>query len=694
MSDLFSMGGGLGTTILGLGAVGLLVMLALGGLALTRRRIPLAAFVVAPLFVCAVGAIAALFSAGSSLSTLSNTAPDQIVAAASQGAYDALQTDWFSRWVGAFLFGVGAWAAGIGAFFAGPWARWTPVAAIAAGVLTLVGAGTISAYANNYGIDGSTLIALLVFSGFGVAFAALRRAEYEEAHRVASMRFASAMCMLLAMSYGSRAVTQGVRMETFGPGGIAHEAESLAAALMMWGDIATPAIAISWIAFSFAILVAFAGLYYELGDVVEKWTLVDVGATLVLLGGLGLVSTVENWRIDDLEAVETSAPAVALFNELSTDLPPALLELEEETIPVRPADGGFGDVLLYKATGPKVEGQPAPEKKWFRVNKWNGTSWEDDNTLLESINDPSLLRPLLVTETATEAAKLAEPLEKWKDKTGLLLMRADEVKAETVVPEELMHLQTTFLPLELDDDKKLDEQLWGIAGETEAYVGAAPWFGPEEDSIPVSYMSAALAETEAPGLQVVITKTSTVKDVIRSCLPTLFDPIIDEDGIYAEVVDVEPAEAWCRISVGTYDEVVKEAMEAREPLETDRVSASIGAIPAVAAKAIGADHIKARLPYELAAIEHCVNTAEEEGEEVVGVMSLTLSVSRRGRISTKLNERSANENDMVWRCVRGRMEYVRFEVDEEAWPEPGDEEASAPPPQEIPMTLTVREQAS
>lgn len=210
MTDLMNVGGGLGTAIFGLGAVGLLVMLGLGGLALMKRRVPLAALVLVPVLVCAVGSLGAWFSASGSLGTISNTDPTQIVATASQGAYDAIQVDWLSRWVAAFLFGVGAWAAGLGAFMAGPWARFTPMAAIGSAILTLAGAGVIGAYGNQFGIENTPLIALLLFSGFGVAFSSLRRALYEDSHRVAAMRFASAMCMLLAISYGSRAVVQEV----------------------------------------------------------------------------------------------------------------------------------------------------------------------------------------------------------------------------------------------------------------------------------------------------------------------------------------------------------------------------------------------------------------------------------------------------------------------------------------------------
>ena len=673
MSDLGSIGGGLGMVILGLGVLGLVVMLGLGGVALTRRRVPLAALVLVPVGICGVGAIGAWFSAYTSLAGLENAAADTLVESASLGAFEAIRTDWFSRWVAAFLFGVGAWAAGIGAFFAGPWPRWTPMSAVGAALLTLVGAGTISAFAGQYSLNVNVtpLIALLLFSGFGVAFAGLRRAMYEDAHRVAAMRFASAMCMLLAISYGSRALTQEVQMNAFGPGGIASEAESLSAAILMWGDVASPAFNISWIAFGFAILIAFAGFYYELGDVVERFTLVDVAITLVLLGGLGLLRTVEDWRVADLHAIETGAPAALVFDELSTDLPPSLLEIEDKSINVRPGVGGFGDVLQWDDEA----------ETWTRTFRWADGQWSPDETPLDAVNDLSATRPLLVMTTGASGTPAVQVLEKSADGSALLLLRAEEVKAETTIPPELAYLQVTYLTLQLAPERKLDENIWAMAGERTARVGAANWFGFEEDDLPVIYTTAALTETEAPGMQIVADERTGIKDIIRTCLPVLFDLQEDE-------VSVEPSTQWCQFSTGTLDEVTKESMEAREAGAHDRFRASFGRVPSLPGRSIGAQHILDRLPYEFAAIDYCLGQAVDEGEELNGPLSIDLKFTRKGRVYASMNERSKNTNDMAVRCVRDRMKMVQFDVDEEIWPEPPSDRPA--PDQILALTLDIR----
>ncbi|HHO49325.1 MAG TPA: hypothetical protein ENK18_00250 [Deltaproteobacteria bacterium] len=682
MSDLTSAGGSLSIILLGLGGLGLVVMLGLAAIAFAKRRVPLTLLVAVPLLTCAVGAIGAWSNAGTALGEISAAAPQDIVSLATVGMYDALAADWFSRWVAAFLFGVGAWVAGLGAFFAGPEGRLTPIAAASSAGLTLLGAGVLAIYSIRYAIpSGTLLIGLLLFSGLGVAFSALRRAMYEHAHRVAGMRFASAMCMLLAISYGSRAMTQGNRMDTFGPGGLTSQADSLIQAISMWNDVAAPVITLAWLAFAFAILVAFAGFYYELGEVVERFTLVDVTLVLVMMAGLGLLRLVEDWRIDNLAAVATNAPAAELFAEVGTDLSSALVAVDKEFVGVHPVDGGFGDVLRYR----KAEGDDL--ESWVRTHRWTGSSWDADDTPLDEVTDPSSLRPLLVMESSQDAAGLPELLSQLGGH-ALLLLRAEEVKSDVDVPPELAYLQVTYLPLTLAESRDLKTELWTAAGAKEVNWGPTTWYGDGMDEEPIEYLRLAFEDTGAPGLQILLGERARVKGVVYSCLPALVNKA-------AEAGDKPvPSGKWCQLSAGEEEEVRREVMELWDPPSPEHFRGRIGRPTDLAARAIGRGYIPDRIRREFGAIDYCLSVAIDEGEELAGPMQLKLRITRKGKIYGDLHEKSKNTNDMALRCVKDRLKKITFVVDEEIWPEPEPpaegEEAPPEEPQTVDLVLDIR----
>ncbi len=655
MSDLTSAGGSLSIVVLALGALGLVVMLGLAGVALTKRRVPLTALVIVPVMICGVGALGAWSTAGGALGDLALVDADEIVFTAKAGVFDALSADVFSRWVAAFLFGVGSWAAALGAFMAGPDTRMTPIAAGGSAILTLLGAGIVAYYAAAYGIASVTpMIALILFSGFGVAFSALRRALYEDAHRVAGMRFASAMCMLLAISYGSRALTDGNRMTFFGPDGLASQADGLAAAILTWNEVAAPVITVSWIAFAFALMIAFAGFYYELGEVVEKFSLLDVTATLVILTMLGGVRLLQDSRVDDLTAVETSSPATELFADLGTDLPSALLEIDENNRGVRPSEGGFGDVLQFDET----------DKIWKRVRAWNGSDWTEDDTPLEQVTDLSKVRPLLVAKTGDPASDIPAMLEAMGGR-ALLLLRAEEVKQDQEIPSELAYLQVTFLPLELTEERRLEKELWMEAGAKEVNWGATSWYGDLMDEEPIEYMTAAFTETEAEGLQVLLGEKSRIKGPVMSCLPALMDRVEEE-------LKAMPSDKWCHVSAGEYDEALREAMEATEVPATEHFRGRVGSPTALVSRSVegGGAFIADRIRREFGAVDYCFNVALEEGEEMAGPMQLLVKFSRKGTARAEMHPRSKNTNDMAFRCVKDRMKQIELLIDEEVWPEP------------------------
>ncbi len=673
MSDLMSAGGSFGMVVLGLGGIGLLVTLALAGLAFAKRRVPLTLLVLFPILTCIVGAVGAWLSANGTLGAIAAQDPDSIVAFTADGLYDALAADYLSRWVGAFLFGAGAWVGGLGAFFAGPEGRMTPVAAAAAALSTLMGAIVVGAYSAWFGIAGGTvLVALILFSGLGVTLASTKRALYEHAQRVAGMRFASAMCMLLAVSYGGRALLMGNRMETFGPTGVATTAETLLQAIGVWSDVAAPVVTLAWIGFAFALLVAFAGFYYELGEVVERFTLVDVGLSLVLVASLGTVRIISDWSVDTVAAVTTNAPAAAVYDEMGGDLMTALISIDKNIVGVHPASGGFGDVLKYK------------DGAWTRTQQWHGAGWHDDETPLDQVQQFSSLRPLLVIGGGEEAQGLPELLEKVGG-SALLLLRAEEVKSDVVVPPELAYLQVTYLPLELATERDLKAEAWSAAGAKELNWGPTTWYGEGMDEEPIAYMAAMFEATGATGVQALAGERSRIKGVVSTCLPAIMQK--------AGEGKAQRNDKWCKLGAGEVEEVRKEAMEAWEAPVPERFRARFGKVSELAAAGIGEAFALDRITREFGAVDYCLGQAIDEGEELAGPMQLVLTFTRKGAVYADFHERSRNMNETAMRCVRDRLKGVQFEVDEEAWPEPQEpaegEEPKPVEPQVVDLLLDI-----
>ena len=683
MSDVLNAGGSLSFVVLGLGALALLLILAGGGLAATKRRVPLFYWVIGPLFVAGVASLGAWSAAGGYMSTIGGAEAASVVETASRGLYDSLAIEWFGRWVAALLFGVAAWAAAAGAFMAGPEGRMTPIAAGVTALLSIIGAAVIFGYAGYHGVGGMEalmLAGLVLVGGFGVAFGALKRALYEHAERVASMRFVSGVSLILGVSYGGRALTMGNRMESFGPEGIAVQASNLAQAIMMWNDVAAPTVTLAWIAFGFALAIGFAGFYNELGEVVDRFTLLDVWAAMAIFLVVGGARTLEGWRIDTLQNVANNQPAADMFNELGTEIPAALVQVGDKTLSSAPDRGGFGDVLVYQ------DAKEGEGKEWVRRFAWDGAGWYADDTPVDKVANASGLRPLIVMEVGDDAKHLVKAAEAAGGK-ALLLLRGEEVKADVLVPEELIYLEVTFLPIEIATDMDLKAELWSGAGARVVNWGPTTWYGDTEEEDPLTYLDDVFADTEATGLQVVLGDRGRVKDVVNSCLAAITS--LSENGRKLENND-----KWCKISLAEVEQVRTQAMEVWEVPAPEFTQMSFAKPTDAIGEIIGADLIDDRLRRELGAIDYCIGVFRDEGEEVNGRMTLDLTFRKDGTVSSVLGERSKNTNAMVHRCVRERFKNVSFVFDEAEWPVPEepeneDEEPEPLPPETVVMTLDV-----
>ncbi len=671
MTDLIAAGGSLSYAVLGLGALGALVALALGGIGFRKKRVPLVFFVAVPMLVVLIGAVGAWMNAGSVYDAIAAAEPDAIPGVAMAGLWDALSIDVLSRWIAAFVFALCAWGASLGALAAGDDTQRTLVSGVLAAVVTLGGALLIAGYGIYTGVGGSAtvLAALFVFAGLGVAAGSFKRALDEQAHRVAGMRFASSICMLLAISYGSRALVMNSRMDALGPNGVASQGHDLMQSIGLWAELAAPISTLGWLAMAAALGVAFFGFFNELGEVVEWYTLLDVFATAALATLVGVSRFVESRTTDSLLAIGTHRPATELFADKGGDLQGALITVDGAAKEVAPIPGGFGDVFVYK------------DEKLTRTHKWTGTGWDADETGIEeaTISD---LRPLIVIGSGDEAAQVVSVLEKSKDGEALLLMRASEVKSDVEVPSELAHLQVAFLSVKLGGERDLEKELWQKSGEKDYMWGPVYWYGDTDAEEPLAYAAAVSEATGAVGLHILLSERARVKDIAGGCLPWI------TDGSGDELVNSE--DHWCVVSTDDPEDVRAAAVEVWEPPQPENTTM---VVTKVEGDQLDEELVIDRLMWEAGAIDFCVNYVREEGEEgTVGKMLLELWVNKKGKIGTvQLHEKTRLETPVVARCAAMRFKRVEFPWPEDYEPPEVPEGEDPPPMPHYEIALDLRE---
>jgi hypothetical protein len=711
MSEILNNGGPMAMAVLGLGGVGALVALVLGGLSFTKRRVPLAAFAIMPILVCAVGAIGAWSSAGTVFTAIESADPNTLNDVAMQGLWTALTVDWLSRWVAAFLLVLCAWCAGIGATIAvGPAAetRLTPFAAAFAAITSVVGAGGLAAYGLGKGLAlEAQLVAAVVFlGGLGVAFSSARRAVYEHAYRVAGMRFTSAACFVLAVMYGGRAVSMGTQIAMFGPNGSTLGLD-LPSAVVQWNQVADPVWTLAWASFGVALLVAFMGFANELGEIVQRFTLVDVFATLLLVAGLATVRVVEESRSNALLEVGTHAPARAIFDAWGTDFPSGAVTIEKTPVPASPANGGYGDVITYYdfTIGYDEDGNPISKREWRRTSVWDGSSWYADSSPLDCTDHPAGCTPptigteripLVAIGKGEDATNLLDMAKTLPGGEFMLLLRATDFGSETLVPQALAHKQLGFLPIRVEAEVDLKKHIWVDAGYKEMFWGPTYWFGEGEDKEPLFYTDAIFEQTGSDGVHVLVSERARVEGVASSCLAAQNS---HDDG------RAVPNDKWCSITLGDVDEWRAQAREVWDLPENDRwlrvdIDAPGERDMEEGAEPIDTATMEDSFRRETAAVEYCQLLAhekaldeydpdDEESElaETSGRLEMSVVINNRGRVNGIYTEdKSRLKNRDITGCIAKRLRKWSF--DELPKPAPVEEGEEKPAPLEVTVYLT------
>ena len=405
-----------------------------------------------------------------------------------------------------------------------------------------------------------------------------------------------------------------------------------------------------------AVVVAFFGFFSELGEVVERYTLLDVFATLAIMSLVGGSRLIEMTRTSGLEAIGNYAPAVALFTEMGGDLHSALLTVDGKPVAVTPNKGGFGDVLVYT------------DEAWTRQYAWNGAGWDKVDTPLAEVNDLNALRPLLVMGGSADANEAITALEMTPDGHALLMLRASEVKGDVDVPAELAYLQFTFMELQLGTERDLKTEVWTPAGDNNFKWGPVYWFGETEAEEQVELAASVSEATEATGLHLVIGERSRMKDIANGCLAWT-----------SSVVDgkLEGNENWCHF---TNDDAVEVRDEAAALWDVPAPENTRMTVTKVEGDQVEEAVVVDYLIREVGAIDHCLTVARDEGEEeTTGKMMIDLSVTSKGKIKVDLNEKSRLKTAVVARCVALRFKDVVIPWPED-WEAPEVEEGEERPP--------------
>jgi hypothetical protein len=303
--------------------------------------------------------------------------------------------------------------------------------------------------------------------------------------------------------------------------------------------------------------------------------------------------------------------------------------------------------------------------------------------------DPERLsarRPLLSVSSSDEALPVVRVLETLEDKQALLLMRAADLKAQVVVPQELAYMQTTFMEVSLSEEHDLTTDLWTQAGSRRVMWGPTYWYGEAEEEEPVMFYDAVYEETESPGLHVLVGARSRIKDLANNCLPSqhryeddvfmktdrfcglVGEPEVDEDA--AEDEDAEPVRTLWNIWRD-------EAAENTELFESEFTSMTVAPNKTMK-ELLDGDQVIDRFERELGAVEWCLNMLRDEGECIEGELKLDVTMSKKGKLSTVIDEKSKIQDGTFARCASKRFKDIAFELPEEEEEEVDEEEDAKP----------------
>lgn len=696
---MFDAAGSYGPILLGLGGIGLLLALVFTGLGVMGKRAPLTAWILMPMLILIAGAFGSWQSVGEVQANLTAN-PDDILNLSKSGLSSALGPRWLAHWVVAALCAFSAWGAGLGALIkpAGE-TRTTPLVAIVGLVLALLSPiGTfLFAKAHDLGNEAYLAIAIVSFAGVGAAATAFRRALHEAANRVAGLRFTSALLLGFTTAHAARAIVIGANMKAQ----LAHEGvawEELGAALTAAQGHVADATRLAWFVFGIGLTIAFFSFANELGEVVNKFTLGDVTAALILGTLAGTMRGVEGFAEADLRATTELRPLVSLIDKLQFQLPASTISAWTTSFTVHTEDRTFGDIYFLGTprdyVAPVVaQGQPFPRPPvvWHRAWKWNGGSWSPDATPLAEAVTNALpgATPLIVAPSSTAANEIVPTIQALGGEVRVLL-RGPELSA-TIDPA-ISFTQARFATLTIGGPVDIATELYAETARGEVYDGVARYFGTDAVADkPVHRLAAALDGTHKTSLRLTHGENTRLDHLVSMCLATQVvpgpQPALDDN----EEAPTPREGVSCSIVDSDIDPVIDQAIAQLGYPQPANLTLGVTAEPLLPAQTV--DLIRR----EAAAIAYCSTYAmEEEGFTAppTGRMIGKFSIDERG-LPTPIEWTDVRTLDSfpLRKCVRLRIEGVRFP--DYDLPDPpaaveGQPEPEPVPPPMVNLDLTFR----
>ncbi|MCO4744312.1 MAG: hypothetical protein KC912_05950 [Proteobacteria bacterium] len=640
--------------ILVLGAIGALACFAMLGLGIMGRRVPVLGYVGAPLLVLIIASVATMSSAGGTIASLEAADITQLHLVANGGLKDALATNASGRlWASAVLV-LAVWCAAIPAVIkSGRDWGWTVVDAVFAIILLIGGAVATLVLGTKWGVASQMMPVLGVMGvgGVGVAVASLRRGLFEDAERVAALRFTAGIAFIAAVGQIGQYAMAATEVEVLEKA-LTASPDSLDTTMIVGLETLSRVTNLAWLTWGFGFLIGLCGLFMELGEAVQKYLVIDAAAITALAAVMLVTRGLERSAINDVREVGNLAPLTELIDAMGIELPASAIAMKGALVDARASEGGFGDVLVLEKSVPAEGAEPVTQ--WIRRYKWNGGGWDADETPLAQAQLTA--RPVLLAASGSmQSQYLFEAIEK-APAGASLLVRMGEIQND--IPAMAKQRNGALLPLTVSTQADPTNQIWARADKRGLYYGPIRWYGTgDEEKDLIARADSAFEQTESAGITLLINERSMVRQVVDYCLAGTMTAQ-DESVVAREGV-------WCELSQETFEDFRATAADGWEAPKPEGLKLSMTVDKRLP------EGIGQLLENELGAMAFCQQKAVDFGEEegLSGRYAASFEVTQKGKIGWHENAEAPRrsrtpelENRVVRKCVRKRMDTI-------VWPE-------------------------
>jgi hypothetical protein len=664
--------------ILPLAGLAALVCLGMLGLGILGKRVPVLGYVGLPLLVLILTSVATRGIGDAALAGLEAGDISQLDMLANTGLRDALAAAASGRMAAAGVLVLATWCAAVPAIVrSGKDWGWTFVDAVFAVILIVAGSVALVVLGNQWGAAAqiTPVLGVLVAGGFGIVVASLRRGLFEDAERVAALRFAAGVAFLGAIGQIGHYVALTAEVSAI-DNALQAAPESVDTTLIAGLEMLRVVTNLSWIAWGMGFLVALCSLFMELGEAVQKYMIVDAAAITALAALMLVVRGAEVVKLAEVRDVGNLSPVVSMVDEIGIELPAAAVALKGALVDARPATGGFGDVLMLEKQ--EVAEGEAQTFHWIRRHKWTGTGWEVDETPLAQATLTN--RPVLLASSGSMPAENLFTAMAAAPAGAMLLVRMGEINKD--VPAMALSRNAAYLPLAASTQADPANQLWARADKRGLYYGPTRWYGEgDEEKDLIAQTDASFEQTESAGMTLLVNERAMIRQVVDYCLATTMT-VQDEALAPRENV-------WCELSQEAFEDFRGKAIETWEKPEARplRYSKTVD-------KRLPAGYGDL-LDLELDAFSYCQQKAVDFGEEegLEGTYKASFEVTQKGKIGWyEVEERSKIENRPMRKCIKRRIDDIVWGEHEAETDEEKDDDyitiefsmvfGKAPPPSE------------